>query len=423
MHDYPSPNVASLGLFGQIPADYFTGVPDINIPLHTIQMKEIQLPVRLKYHIGNIKPDVSPSWVGLGWILEAGGSITRIINGRKDEMTKEENSLLNNSTVTPSEHPGYYYQASKLVDSTNWNTRNFLVNYASPETSLSPVRYYSDLEPDEFIFDFAGIKGSFYYNGKKEGKDQFKVHSAQNLDISTVIIVKPNVILENNKLEVFKGMYGYYNAASPRELPLGSYFFKFIIIDQQGIRYEFGGSKDAIDFTTVPIATNANVHTSTTAVSWHLTSITTPNGDTVTFEYKKEGDYFINVKTRGRLWAGHRPDNDGGTGYNEYNFTSNSDNFLAIQHASYLKKITTSRGETVDFRSNPSNELGYNYYNGHFGEEYSTNMVLRERFNDCILFNNGNYKLKLDTLIISNETENVKNIILPIPTLPTGAYG
>jgi hypothetical protein len=95
LFDYPSPNAASLGVYGQIPVNYFTGIPDISIPIHTIRLKEIEIPITLRYHLASVKPDATPGWTGLGWALEAGGSITRIINGKKDEMTKSEVALIN----------------------------------------------------------------------------------------------------------------------------------------------------------------------------------------------------------------------------------------------------------------------------------------------------------------------------------------
>jgi hypothetical protein len=123
MDNYPGPNAASLGLFGQIPVSHFTGIADINIPLYTIQMKEIQLPLVLRYHVGSIKPDIVPGWTGLGWALEAGGSITRIVHGRKDETTRQHISL--ESIVGLNSNPGYYFQSSRLIDKDNWNTNSF----------------------------------------------------------------------------------------------------------------------------------------------------------------------------------------------------------------------------------------------------------------------------------------------------------
>ena len=73
----PSPNAASLGQYGDIPVSYYTGVPNISIPLYTINSGEIKLPISLSYHSSGIKVTQEASWVGLGWALNAGGVITR----------------------------------------------------------------------------------------------------------------------------------------------------------------------------------------------------------------------------------------------------------------------------------------------------------------------------------------------------------
>src|SRR6059036_3887252 len=77
----PSPTVASLGKFGDVPVSLYTGVPDISIPLFTAKGRTLALPIVLKYHAGGIKVEEIGSWVGIGWTLEAGGTITRTVRG------------------------------------------------------------------------------------------------------------------------------------------------------------------------------------------------------------------------------------------------------------------------------------------------------------------------------------------------------
>ncbi|MDR0863947.1 MAG: hypothetical protein LBO74_03325 [Candidatus Symbiothrix sp.] len=44
---FPTPNVASLGVFGQIPVSLYTGVPQIDIPLYTLEENGITIPIAL----------------------------------------------------------------------------------------------------------------------------------------------------------------------------------------------------------------------------------------------------------------------------------------------------------------------------------------------------------------------------------------
>ena len=80
-----SPNTASLGVFGEIPVNLFTGTPDISVPIYTVKSGSISFPIVLKYHPALVKPNEHPGWTGLGWNLQCGGSIYRTIKGFVDE--------------------------------------------------------------------------------------------------------------------------------------------------------------------------------------------------------------------------------------------------------------------------------------------------------------------------------------------------
>src|ERR1700759_691037 len=74
-----SPTAASLGKFGDIPVSYHTGIPDISIPIYTVQAGSLKLPIVMSYHAGGVKVQEPAGWVGAGWALNAGGVITRTV--------------------------------------------------------------------------------------------------------------------------------------------------------------------------------------------------------------------------------------------------------------------------------------------------------------------------------------------------------
>lgn len=80
----PSPNAAGLGIYGQIPVSEYSGVPDIKVPLYTINTNGFKLPIYLSYHAGGFRAGDEASWVGLGWALNCGGVITRSKRHRDD---------------------------------------------------------------------------------------------------------------------------------------------------------------------------------------------------------------------------------------------------------------------------------------------------------------------------------------------------
>ena len=87
-----SPTAASLGRFGDVPVSAYTGSPDVSIPLFVLQGRTFELPLTLehrqrqRYQGGGIRVEQIASWVGLGWALDAGGTVTRTVRGISDDL-------------------------------------------------------------------------------------------------------------------------------------------------------------------------------------------------------------------------------------------------------------------------------------------------------------------------------------------------
>ncbi len=94
----PSPEAASLCEYAETPVSYFYGLPQIDIPLYTVQEGSFSLPVSISYHGGGIKVAELASRVGLGWALNAGGVISRTVCGLPDE------TFINSSHIARTEY-------------------------------------------------------------------------------------------------------------------------------------------------------------------------------------------------------------------------------------------------------------------------------------------------------------------------------
>jgi len=93
----PSPTVAGLMHFEEVPVNYYTGQPDINIPLFSKKLgKNLALDLSLRYSTLGVRVNERSGWVGTGWNLEAGGVISRTVRGVPDEM--EKSNIQNNRT-------------------------------------------------------------------------------------------------------------------------------------------------------------------------------------------------------------------------------------------------------------------------------------------------------------------------------------
>lgn len=143
--EFLSPNAAAFAKYGYMPVSTYTGLPNISIPIYELQVGDIKMPISLSYHASGIKVEEQASWVGLGWNLNAGGVITRVVKGLPDfkyEFVPEQDmgKLINNGSFID----GYLFSAS---------TGNL---------------YTYDSQPDIFTFNFNGYAGQFVYNAYKK---------------------------------------------------------------------------------------------------------------------------------------------------------------------------------------------------------------------------------------------------------------
>lgn len=81
-----SPTAQTFMRYGEIPVDYSTGVPSIEIPIFTVEGRQLKVPISISYHASGVKVNDIASEVGLAWALNAGGLVSRTINGRRDEV-------------------------------------------------------------------------------------------------------------------------------------------------------------------------------------------------------------------------------------------------------------------------------------------------------------------------------------------------
>ena len=71
-----TPEAAAFEQVAEIPVGNYTGTPNISIPLYTLECGEIKVPISLDYLGTAIRVNQEASWVGLNWMLNAGGAIT-----------------------------------------------------------------------------------------------------------------------------------------------------------------------------------------------------------------------------------------------------------------------------------------------------------------------------------------------------------
>jgi hypothetical protein len=334
-----SPNTASLGLHGEVPVSYFTGIPNIEIPIYTVKDNEIQIPVSLRYHASGVRPDMHPGWVGMGWSLDAGGVISRIVKDYPDDYYNE----------TWGDDFLGFYRSYYLLQAANWDQIPFMLNAATDIYQSN----FKDLEPDEFSFSFPGGSGKFYLDENRQWK--VKCDKPVKVTFNGQFLDVPFPQLPGT------AVYNTGNAPS---------FSGFSITDEKGVQYEFGGNTNAIEYDMSIFSQNREEWI---AQAWHLTKIIHPDGNSVMLNYEKD-DYVAQLGIYMSLNIGTSTVGDGGildptpncssSYYNNdvYAFTGGK-----LVRPSYLRSIYYSNGSLLFTRST-STELRYNkrVYDTHY---------------------------------------------------------
>jgi len=217
----PSPTAYELGKYGQIPVGEFTGTPNVNIPLYEYKTRNLSVPISLSYSSNGIKVDQMETNVGLGWSLNVGGVVTRIIRDQPDELNdvffpEEE---LNNVALNSPTAIDYF----ELV----------LQNTADSETDL-------------YMYNFNGYSGKMVFKKNRV----------------------PLLIPHNNlKVEVIQNgtIQGFY------------------ITTPDGIKYEF--TEVETSTSRLRTSAGHQPPGPTAPSAWYLTKIVHPLGDEIYFSY------------------------------------------------------------------------------------------------------------------------------------------
>ncbi len=217
----PSPNAASLGDYGQVPVGLFTGTPQVNIPLYELNEGRLKVPIGLHYSSNGIRVDEIASNVGLGWSLNAGGIITRVIRDDADESY---------TLPLPSNFPDGFTQ----------EILTYLENATDPESGYDT---FSDL----YSFNFNGYSGKFYLSESRQP-----------------ILISPSPL----KIEKTPNSY-----------------FAFKVTDPSGIVYWFGNQNATETSMYQHIGTGQHGWSLESPTSWYLSKIESPFGEQLDFTY------------------------------------------------------------------------------------------------------------------------------------------
>jgi hypothetical protein len=241
----PSPNAEAFAKYGNTPVSTYTGVADISIPIYEIKVRDITVPISLSYHASGIKVGEEASRVGLGWVLNAGGLISRnIVN--LDDFAQTPQAFLSSTNVSG---PIPLGPRNSPTDWTIFGTWYKYRDEAGNLQNLDLTQYINaqyDFEPDQYNYNFLGNAGKFVL-------DKYK-----------------NVLLEKQaKVRIV--------AASD-----GS---SWEVTTQDGFVYRFADFEYFVDYDNTGGAKQKS--------AWYLTRITSPQNEQVDFHYNETASQYI----------------------------------------------------------------------------------------------------------------------------------
>jgi hypothetical protein len=253
----PSPDVASMQKYGDYKVSTYTGVPGITLPIYTLQANDISVPISISYHGGGIKVDEESSRVGLGWSLNAGGTISRNILGLDD---------LSAYSFAPNSFNLYGFPERPVINTLHLPFGSYTYDISDKVgVIVDPTMQFVDLdlEPDIFYCNFLGNSDKFLLN-KSDTSGVFE-DSTSNMKVKLTITP--------------------YNVEDTTIASAVKMNCTIRITTNDGTNYYF----DQFESCTT-VSPNSDIPNRITA--WYLTKIQTIKGTVVNFNYTQTASGF-----------------------------------------------------------------------------------------------------------------------------------
>jgi hypothetical protein len=256
------PSSSSLGQFGNVPINYYAGVPEVSFELMRLKGRDFELPVSINYDASGVKTDEFSGEAGLKWSIAGGGYVVRDMKGLPDEHTVEGYWKYSKETD--------YYSTLDYPKWVNWIEKN-----------------ERDGSPDEFTIIIPGRSIKFVFNKDKVimpvPRQNIRIsHSMYNDRINGF-----ELITEDGTRYVFGGSF---ESVATRRVETLNIRFKY--------NYSYATSQENFKSSmymlgSESLSPEANFEEKATAEytsRWYLRSIISPVGETTQFIYQNTGN-------------------------------------------------------------------------------------------------------------------------------------
>ena len=272
-----SPEVSSLGTYGNFQANPYNGKANISIPLHAIEFDGVQIPITLSYDSSGVRVAQDAGWVGLNWNLSTSFGISRTIYGADDfDDTPAPNSHPSQTSIAVPEN-GFIYNFFDVPPPAGGGTPTLsssemyrIFGSFQDDGAVMPSREV-DTQPD--IFE-ANVFGNTY-------KFRLVKKGAGNLITARV--------LNNNNVEITLDLTN----------------MSFTLVDDNGFTYNFSSKERSTTFSPidgeqgfattqgpgvypgflVELRGDQYKQDEEVITHWYVDSVTSPYGEMMNFTY------------------------------------------------------------------------------------------------------------------------------------------
>ena len=260
-----SPETTTLLKYEDFPNIEAIGGTNITIPIYTLQLDDMEIPISLNYTAKGIKVSEIASNTGLGWMLNAGGSITYEMRDFND-VTSIQNYFDPYGHDFEPERSEKWWRMRKGYHDTDIDHGSY------PFGGF--LDYEIDSSPDFYHINAPGLNDVFYL--KKDLKN------CPNNDCDINYFYIPRFTKNSNykstiPLQYKKIWFNYSPNGNPSRMTVAS-FEKFGFKNEKGYEYKFGQLQAIINdfwpagslFETIPLERDS-------PNTWHLESIKSPS--------------------------------------------------------------------------------------------------------------------------------------------------
>ncbi|WP_379968007.1 hypothetical protein [Epilithonimonas sp. UC225_85] len=287
MPGFSTPEVSKLFRYSDFPNISSIGGTDIEIPIYTIKLDGMEIPIKLKYDTKGIKIADIANDVGLGWSLIYGGNIVK-------EVRDTDDFLSYNFFFDPNCNTGGMEDYMQSAD--HRISKGYFDSVESSVGSYA-VDYQIDSSPDFYKINAPGLNDKFYL--ELNHPMGLKVHFLNNINSRS-----PDIL--------FRGQTTVLNtrAANPYYV---TGFQKFRIENSLGYEYSFDVPQGtAINFFPQTFEDNINLYPADVN-TWRLGQIKSPySSKTVNYVFESFSNTYLNPTLNIPNQGGFIPDGDGG---------------------------------------------------------------------------------------------------------------